>query len=248
MCPRCQAEYDNPRDRRFHAQPNACPQCGPQVELVDAQGDAIACSDVIARAAQLLKEGKVIAIKGLGGFLLACNASSETAVKTLRKRKKRSSKPFAIMVTDMDEVKKHCYVSSKEEKLLTSPESPIVLMKWRDDASVSREVAPDLQYLGVMLPYTPLHHILLRDTGLPLVMTSSNLSEEPIAKDNDEALKRLSGIADYFLIHNRDIYPRYDDSVTMVERGTSQLVRRAQLRSLPYSPYIQSQTGARLWR
>ncbi len=233
MCSQCQAEYDNPRDRRFHAQPNACPQCGPRVELVDAQGDAIACSDAIASASQLLKEGKIVAVKGLGGFLLACNASNETAVKTLRKRKKRSSRPFAIMVTDMDEVKKHCYVSPEEEKLLTSPQSPIVLMKWRDDSSVSREVAPDLQYLGVMLPYTPLHHILLRDTGLPLVMTSGNLSEEPIAKDNDEALRRLSGIADYFLIHNRDIYSRYDDSVTMVERGTSQLVRRAR----SYAPY-----------
>ena len=233
MCPRCQAEYDNPRDRRFHAQPNACPECGPRVELVDAQGDAIACSDTIASASQLLKEGKIVAVKGLGGFLLACNASSETAVKTLRKRKKRSSKPFAIMVTDMDEIKKHCYVSPEEEKLLTSPQSPIVLMKWRDESSVSREVAPDLQYLGVMLPYTPLHHILLRDTGLPLVMTSGNLSEEPIAKDNDEALRRLSGIADYFLIHNRDIYSRYDDSVTMMERGTSQLVRRAR----SYAPY-----------
>ncbi|GAH94873.1 unnamed protein product [marine sediment metagenome] len=127
----------------------------------------------------------------------------------------------------MEEVKKHCYVSPKEEKLLTSPQSPIVLMKWKDDSSVSPEVAPNLAYLGIMLPYTPLHHILLRDTGLPLVMTSGNISEEPIARDNDEALRRLKGIADYFLIHNRDIYSRYDDSVAMVERGTNQLVRRA---------------------
>jgi hydrogenase maturation protein HypF len=239
MCPQCQAEYDNPLDRRFHAQPNACPQCGPQVELVDNQGNPICHSarseesDAIACASQLIKEGKVVAIKGLGGFLLACDASSETAVKTLRERKKRSSKPFAIMVTDMDKVNRHCYVSPEEEKLLSSPQSPIVLMRWRDDSSVSREVAPNLQYLGVMLPYTPLHHILLRDTRLPLVMTSGNLSEEPIAKDNDEALRRLSGIADYFLIHNRDIYSRYDDSVTIVERGTSQLVRRAR----SYAPY-----------
>jgi hydrogenase maturation protein HypF len=240
MCPQCQAEYDNPLDRRFHAQPNACPKCGPKVELVDNQGNPVCHSelseesDALARASQLLKEGKIIVIKGLGGFLLACDASNETAVKTLRERKRRLSKPFAIMVSNMNEIKKHCYVSSEEEKLLTSPQSPIVLMRWKADSSVSREVAPNLEYLGVMLPYTSLHHILLRDTGLPLVMTSGNLSEEPIAKDNDEALKRLSGIADYFLIHNRDIYSRYDDSVTMVERGISQLVRRA--RSYAPSP------------
>jgi hydrogenase maturation protein HypF len=233
MCPQCQAEYDNPLDRRFHAQPNACPKCGPQVELVDNRGNLVNKSNPIAAASQLLKEGKIVAIKGLGGFLLACDATNDTAVKTLRQRKKRSSKPFAIMVTDVDEAKKHCYVSPEEENLLTSPQSPIVLMKWREDSSGSREVAPNLQFLGIMLPYTPLHHILLRDTGRPLVMTSGNLSEEPIARDNDEALRRLSGIADYFLIHNRDIYSRYDDSVAVVERGTSQLIRRAR----SYAPY-----------
>jgi len=233
MCPQCQAEYDNPLDRRFHAQPNACPKCGPQVELVDNQGSLITGSNPIAAASQLLKEGKIVAIKGLGGFLLACDATSDTVVKTLRQRKKRSSKPFAIMVATVDEAKRHCYVSPEEENLLTSPQSPIVLMRWREDSSVSREVAPNLRFLGIMLPYTPLHHILLRDTGLPLVMTSGNLSEEPIARDNDEALRRLSGIADYFLIHNRDIYSRYDDSVAIVERGTSQLIRRAR----SYAPY-----------
>jgi hydrogenase maturation protein HypF len=233
MCPQCQAEYDNPLDRRFHAQPNACPKCGPQVQLVDNQGNLVNKSNSIAAAGQLLREGKIVAIKGLGGFLLACDATNDTVVKMLRQRKKRVSKPLAIMVATIDEAKKHCYVSPEEEKLLTSPQSPIVLMKWREDSSVSREVAPNLRFLGVMLPYTPLHHILLRDTGLPLVMTSGNLSEEPIARDNDEALRRLSGIADYFLIHNRDIYSRYDDSVAMVERGTSQLVRRAR----SYAPY-----------
>ncbi|MCJ7670032.1 MAG: carbamoyltransferase HypF [Dehalococcoidia bacterium] len=233
MCPQCQAEYDNPLDRRFHAQPNACPKCGPQVELVDNRGNLVTELNPIAAASQLLKEGEIVAIKGLGGFLLACDATNDTVVKTLRQRKKRSSKPFAIMVTDVDEAKRHCYVSPEEENLLTSPQSPIVLMKWREDSSVSREVAPNLQFLGVMLPYTPLHHILLRDTGRPLVMTSGNLSEEPIARDNDEALGRLSGIADYFLIHNRDIYSRYDDSVAIVERGTSQLIRRAR----SYAPY-----------
>jgi len=233
MCPQCQAEYDNPLDRRFHAQPNACPQCGPQVELVDNQGNLITGSNPVAAASQLLKEGKIVAIKGLGGFLLACDATNDTVVKTLRQRKKRSSKPFAIMVTTVGEAKRHCYVSPEEENLLTSPQSPIVLMRWKEDSCVSREVAPNLWFLGIMLPYTPLHHILLRDTGRPLVMTSGNLSEEPIARDNDEALRRLSGIADYFLIHNRDIYSRYDDSVAIVERGTSQLVRRAR----SYAPY-----------
>ena len=233
MCPQCQAEYDNPLDRRFHAQPNACPKCGPQVELVDNQGNRVTESNPIAVASQLLKEGKIVAIKGLGGFLLACDATNDAAVKTLRQRKKRSSKPFAIMVTDIDEAKRHCYVSPKEEELLTSPQGPIVLMRWGEDSSVSREVAPNLRFLGIMLPYTPLHHILLRDTGRPLVMTSGNLSEEPIARDNDEALRRLSDIVDYFLIHNRDIYSRYDDSVAVVERGTSQLIRRAR----SYAPY-----------
>jgi len=233
MCSQCQAEYDNPMDRRFHAQPNACPKCGPQVELVDNQGNPASESNPIAAASQFLKEGKIVAIKGLGGFLLACDATNDTVVRTLRQRKKRSSKPFAIMVTNIDEARRYCYISPEEENLLTSPQSPIVLVRWREDSSVSRDVAPNLQFLGIMLPYTPLHHILLRDTGRPLVMTSGNLSEEPIARDNDEALRRLSGIADYFLVHNRDIYSRYDDSVAAVERGTSQLIRRAR----SYAPY-----------
>jgi len=233
MCPRCQAEYDNPLDRRFHAQPNACPKCGPNVELIDSRGNRIAGSNPVATAGQFIKEGKIVAVKGLGGFLLACDATNDTVVKTLRQRKKRSSKPFAIMVTNVDEAKRHCCVSPEEEKLLSAHQSPIVLLMWREDSSVSREAAPNLQYLGIMLPYTPLHHMLLRDTDLPLVMTSGNLSEEPIANDNDEALRRLSGVADYFLIHNRDIYSRYDDSVAIVERGTGQLTRRAR----SYAPY-----------
>jgi len=233
MCPQCQAEYDNPLDRRFHAQPNACPKCGPQVQLIDNQGNVLNESDPIAAASQLLREGKILAIKGLGGFLLACDATNDSVVKTLRQRKKRPSKPFAIMVATVDEAKRHCYVLPEEERLLTSPQSPIVLMIWKEDSSVSREVAPNLWFLGIMLPYTPLHHVLLGDTGLPLVMTSGNLSEEPIARDNDEALRRLSGIADYFLVHNRDIYSGYDDSVAIVERGTGQLVRRAR----SYAPY-----------
>ncbi|MBA7610701.1 Carbamoyltransferase HypF [subsurface metagenome] len=227
MCPECQGEYDNPLDRRFHAQPNACPRCGPILELADTEGNPVICADYISTASQLLKNGKIIAIKGLGGFLLACDATNQAVINLLRSRKMRPFKPLAIMVSSIKEARKHCYVSSEEEKLLTSAHSPIVLMKWKPDSSVSQAVAPNLKYLGVMLPYTPLHHILLREIGLPLVMTSGNLSEEPIAKDNDEAIRRLSWIADYFLVHNRDIYARYDDSVTIVERGASQVIRRA---------------------
>jgi hydrogenase maturation protein HypF len=233
MCPKCREEYDSPLDRRFHAQPNACPKCGPQVHLVDKQGNVLSESDPIAVASQLLREGKILAIKGLGGFLLACDATNSSAVRTLRARKNRRSKPLAVMVATLDEAKTHCYVLPEEERLLASPQSPIVLMLWKEGSSVSREVAPGLWFLGIMLPYTPLHHVLLRDVGFPLVMTSGNLSEEPIASDNDEALRRLSGIADYFLVHDRDIYSRYDDSVALVERGTSQLVRRAR----SYAPY-----------
>jgi len=233
MCSQCQAEYDNPLDRRFHAQPNACPICGPQINLVDSKGKPFGTQDAIATAGQLLKEGKIIAIKGLGGFLLACDATRETVVNTLRARKKRPTKPFAIMVTGIEEAEKYCYVTPEEEELLASPPSPIVLMRWKANSTLTRALAPNLQYLGVMLPYTPLHHLLLRDAGLPLVMTSGNLSEEPIARDNDEALRRLSGIADYFLIHNRDICSLYDDSVTMVEGKKVQLIRRAR----GYAPY-----------
>ena len=233
MCPECQNEYDNPLDRRFHAQPNACPRCGPALELLDAEGKPVTSADVISTASQLLRNGKIVAIKGLGGFLLACDATNQAVIDLLRYRKRRPFKPLAIMVTSIEEVKKHCYVSDEEERLLTSAHSPIVLMRWKPDSSVSRAVAPKLKYLGVMLPYTPLHHVLLRETRLPLVMTSGNISEEPIAKDNDEAIRRLSRIADYFLVHNRDIYASYDDSVTMVERGTTQIIRRAR----GYAPY-----------
>jgi len=233
MCPECQREYDDPLDRRFHAQPNACPVCGPQLELTDNQGHAIPCDDIIKKTTGLLREGKIVAVKGLGGFLLACDATSEAAVRQLRWRKNRPAKPLAIMVSSLDEARRHCKISNKEKELLTSPGSPIVLMEWKAGSTISPAVAPNLRYLGLMLPYTPLHHILLRETRLPLVMTSGNLSEEPIAKDNDEALRRLGGIADYFLMHNRDIYARYDDSVMIVERDNPQFVRRAR----GYAPY-----------
>jgi hydrogenase maturation protein HypF len=213
MCPQCRAEYDDPLNRRFHAQPNACPTCGPRLELLDRLGRRVIVADVIDKACELLRGGSIIAVKGLGGFLLACDATNEKAVKLLRLRKRRLFKPFAVMVAGLEEAKKHCFVSKAEEELLTSPQSPIVLMQQRPDSSVCSSVAPNLKFLGVMLPYTPLHHILARQIGLPLVMTSGNISEEPIAKDNEEAIRRLAGIADYFLVHNRDIYSRYDDSV-----------------------------------
>jgi len=233
MCPQCQREYDNPLDRRFHAQPNACPECGPSLELVDGDGNPIECNDAIKSASALLKAGKILAIRGLGGFHLACNATDKEAINLLRTRKRRPSKPLAVMIATIEEIEKHCLVSPEEGKLLQSPECPIVLLRWKHSTSnISPVVAPNLNYLGVMLPYTPLHHLLLRETGLPLVMTSGNLSEEPIAKDNDEALTRLREIADYFLLHNRDIFARYDDSVYMVE-GTPQALRRAR----GYAPY-----------
>ncbi|MEW6034121.1 MAG: carbamoyltransferase HypF [Chloroflexota bacterium] len=233
MCPDCQREYDNPLDRRFHAQPNACPRCGPRVELADAEGAVVPCADPVAKAAQLLREGNILAIKGLGGFLLACDATDGEVVGRLRERKRRPFKPLAVMVSDLDTARGHCYVTKEEEALLTSPHSPIVLLRWRPESDVCKAVAPGLKYLGVMLPYTPLHHMLLRDTGLPLVMTSGNLSEEPIAKDNDEASRRLKHIADYFLRHNRDIYSRYDDSVALCEEGEPRILRRAR----GYAPY-----------
>ncbi|MFH1382304.1 MAG: carbamoyltransferase HypF [Chloroflexota bacterium] len=232
-CPECQQEYDDPLNRRFHAQPNACPKCGPQLTLLDAKGHPLAVDDVIVAAGQFLRNGKIIAVKGLGGFLLACDATDENTVNLLRERKQRPFKPFAIMVTSLAESRKYCYVNKEEARLLSSPYSPIVLLRWKARSPIARAVAPSLKYLGVMLPYTPLHHLLLREAALPLVMTSGNLSEEPIAKDNDEAVRRLAAIPDYFLVHNRDIYARYDDSVTMVERGTPQLLRRAR----GYAPY-----------
>ncbi len=232
MCPQCQQEYDDPMDRRFHAQPNACPECGPSLELVDGNGSRVDCHDVIEAASRLLKEGRILAIKGLGGFQLACDATSEEAVNTLRARKRRPSKPLAVMMGTIQGVEKHCLVFTEERKLLESAQCPIVLLRWKPGSNIAKAVAPNLKYLGVMLPYTPLHHLLLKEAALPLVMTSGNLSEEPIAKDNDEALRRLGGIADYFLLHDRDIYARYDDSVCMVE-DVPQVIRRAR----GYAPY-----------
>jgi hydrogenase maturation protein HypF len=233
MCPDCQREYEDPLDRRFHAQPNACPVCGPRLELTDSQGNTVKYDDIIEHTARLLNGGKIIAIKGLGGFLLACDAQNAQSVTLLRQRKHRPSKPFAIMFRDIDDVRQHCVINEAEEKLLKSPHSPIVLLRWRPESTICRECGPSLKQLGAMLPYTPLHHLLMREAGRPLVMTSGNTSEEPIAGQNNEALDRLGKIADYFLMHNRDIYSTYDDSVTAVVENQPVIVRRAR----GYAPY-----------
>ncbi len=232
MCPICQHEYEDPADRRFHAQPNACPVCGPHLTLLDKNGNKIE-DDPIKNGALLLKQGQILAIKGLGGFLLACNALDNAANQKLRERKHRPVKPFAVMMKDIATVKEYCHVNKDEEELLTSTAAPIVLLKLREKKKLAEMVAPGLSELGVMLPYTPLHHLLLQETDLPLVMTSGNITEEPIVSQNDEALKELSSIADYFIIHNRDISRRYDDSVTAVYAGTKRLIRRAR----GYAPF-----------
>ncbi len=232
MCARCQAEYDDPTNRRFHAQPNACPVCGPHLELWDRES-RLDVNDPLKEAATLLREGKVLAIKGLGGFHLACDATSDAAVGTLRQRKGRVSKPFAIMVADMEGARSLAEVSQAEEELLRSTRAPIVLLREKPDTPVSRLVAPNQAYQGVMLPYTPLHHLLLAECGTVLVMTSGNYTEEPICSDNSEALRDLGHLADNFLFHDRGIRSRYDDSVVRVMFDVPRLVRR----SRSYAPY-----------
>ncbi len=245
QCPDCQREYENPADRRFHAQPNACPVCGPRLSLIAGNArPAVGAGlppddgpDAVARAARMLREGAVLAIKGLGGFQLACDATNARTVAALRARKQRPHKPFAVMVTDLAAAREHCSVSAAEERLLSGPEAPIVLLPWRDSSSVAWEVAPDQCYLGVMLPYTPLHHLLLRDAGCPLVMTSGNLSEEPIAAQNDEAMERLAPLADAFLLHDRAIEARYDDSVWFVPEVAGEPAPQPVRRARGYAPY-----------
>jgi hydrogenase maturation protein HypF len=228
MCPACQAEYDDPLNRRFHAQPNACWDCGPQVELWDKTGCTIECEDPIARAATKLREGAIIAVKGLGGFHLAADASNPAAVSLLRERKRRVEKPFAVMVPDLEAAERICEGGAAARKVLESPQRPIVLLPKKSGCTIPEQVAPFNHYLGVFLPYTPLHYLLLNKGEFQaLVMTSGNLSEEPIAIANGEACERLQGIADYFLVHNRDILLRCDDSVVRVANGVTRQLRRS---------------------
>ena len=226
MCPVCQREYEEPSNRRFHAQPNACPSCGPSLSIRDRQGQEVP-GDPIEKALSLLGEGSIIAIKGIGGFHLACDAQNERAVSSLRSRKFREDKPFAVMCRDMEEVRKHCEVNQEEERFLLSVERPIVILRRREDSAIAHSVAPYQDTLGVMLPYSPLHYLLLNGTLKTLVMTSGNMSDEPIAYKNEEAIHRLKSIADYFLLHNREIHIRCDDSVTRVFEGKPYILRRS---------------------
>jgi hydrogenase maturation protein HypF len=228
MCPACQREYDDPANRRFHAQPNACPVCGPRVWLVGADGVEIAAADAVAACIDLLVAGKIVAIKGIGGFHLSVDATSQEAVMRLRERKRRYGKPLAVMVRDLEVARAVCELTAEEEALLTTPARPIVLARARAGNPIAAGVAPGIPWLGVFLPYAPLQHLLFADERVrALVMTSANLSEEPIAIDNDEALTRLGGIADAFLMHDREILQRCDDSVAAVVDGAPQVLRRA---------------------
>ena len=233
MCPDCLAEYEAPLNRRFHAQPNACWECGPRVELWDKSGKRIECRDPIAEAVSALHAGLVVAVKGLGGFHLAADATNPAAVALLRQRKRRVEKPFAVMVPDLRAAGEICELDGAASAVLQSIQRPIVLLPKKlrpggDASIIPDEVAPFNRYLGIFLPYTPLHYLLLADGGFKaLVMTSGNQSEEPIAIDNQEAVDRLNGLADRFLVHNRDILLRCDDSVVRVAGGIPRQLRRS---------------------
>jgi len=224
MCERCRTEYGNPENRRFHAQPNACSDCGPHLELLDSKGKKIK-GNPIEKTTAFFKKEKIIAVKGLGGFHLACNAKDIKAVKTLRERKIRPYKPLALMAKDTSIISKFVHVSNEEKKLLISPRAPIVLLKKKQDCILPANIAPNNNFLGFMLPYTPLHILLLQNLEV-LVMTSGNKRDEPIAFDNEEAVKRLGDIADYFLVHDRDIWIQADDSIARVADGKVLLLRR----------------------
>jgi len=226
LCPDCLREYHDPSERRFHAQPNACPVCGPHVEfrVRSSEFGVNEKDNPIQKAISLLKQGGIVAIKGLGGFHLACDATNDTAVRRLRERKRKSNKPFAVMSLSIEDINQFCTISPEEKELLTSNRRPVVLLQKRDGEYLSDAVSPNNRFVGVMLPYTPLHHLLFTHPNISdysgkkslfkaLVMTSGNLSEEPIVRDNDEAVRKLSGMVDGYLFHNRDIFMRVDDSV-----------------------------------
>ncbi len=232
MCAACRAEYENPLDRRFHAEPTACPACGPRAFLADKNGcelefDQEKGEDPINRARSLLIQGEVLAVKGIGGFHLACDALNARAVKRLRQRKYREDKPFALMAASIDLIREHCFVSEPEAELLASDRRPIVLLERKRDSIIPLEVAPGVRSLGFMLPYSPLHHLLLEGLDRPLVMTSGNLSDEPICYEDGDAQARLGRIADSMLLHDRRIHMRSDDSVARVFQGRAMILRRS---------------------
>jgi len=234
MCRDCEREYEDPTDRRFHAQPIACPVCGPRLELRSATGGPLAAGhEALLDASAALRRGEIVAVKGIGGFHLMADARNVGAVGALRTRKKREEKPFALMFPSVDRVREVCRVSPAEERLLCAPEAPIVILdrirgvEGGTERAVADEVAPRNPSLGVMLPSTPLHHLLMRELGFPVVATSGNLSDEPICTDEDEAQVRLKGIADLFLVHDRPIVRHVDDSIVRVMAGRELVIRRA---------------------
>lgn len=236
MCPACEAEYRDPGNRRFHAQPNACPVCGPSLSWVSANGSVLALRDEALRAAaEALRGGRIVAVKGIGGFHLMVDARDGAAVRRLRERKHRDEKPFAVLFPSMAAIEPVCEGSAAEKKCLESAAAPIVLLKKREGADgLAGEVAPGLPWIGAMVPYTPLHQLLMRELGFPVVATSGNLTDEPICVDNEEAVMRLGGIADFFLAHDRPIARPMDDSVMAVSEGEPILMRRGRGLS-PYS-------------
>jgi hydrogenase maturation protein HypF len=227
MCSACQAEYDNPRDRRFHAQPNACDECGPRVALERPDGTVLTGEHGIHRAATLLADGQIVAVKGLGGYHLAADATNNRAVTRLRRRKHREEKPLALMAPDLETIRTFAHIDPDEIEVLTSPQRPIVLLRQRTNAVIAEAVAPRNAWFGVMLPYTPLHHLLLAHGFTALVMTSGNRSDEPIAIADADARVRLAPIADAFLVHDREIYLRCDDSIVRKTAGTTRFLRRS---------------------
>lgn len=228
MCSMCNEEYEDEKNRRHHAQPIACPECGPTVSLVKNDGENIECSDPIQETIRLLKQGEIVAVKGIGGFHLCCDASNEDAVERLRQRKNRPKRPLAVMAVGINNVEKIAYLNDEEKNLLKSPESPIVVLKRRYPNLIAPNVAPQMETIGVMLPYTPLHHLLLEDPGLTtVVLTSANLSGQPLLYQNTEAIEHLKGIADFILLHNRKILHPIDDSVIQIHEGEEDFLRRA---------------------
>ncbi|MBN1548209.1 MAG: carbamoyltransferase HypF [Syntrophaceae bacterium] len=244
MCLDCQREYDDPSNRRFHAQPNACWQCGPRPMLIDSAGQTVDTPDPVAKTAELLSQGFIVAIKGLGGFHLAVDATNDQAVRRLRQWKLREEKPFAVMSPNVQTIQTFATLSKEDEMLLQSPIAPIVLLPKKKASIISRLVAPHNPSIGVMLPYTPLHHLLVNAHFTALVMTSGNLKDEPIAIDNQEALSRLGNCVDFFLVHNRDIYLRSDDSVirpyTLASKREESIIRRAR-GYVPHPVFVQEE-------